>query len=131
MPFMFKSPWWWGRRGLSTGVLDAYGGGSVTPRCDSADGQEVTLVFTGRDVPGAGTWLTPQFTFLGDPTCYVQMICDGASWFPIMYWDSGAQSKSGTVTETSPGVWTFLITGIDFGNGCVYQLGGSWAEADC
>lgn len=38
---------------------------------------------------------------------------------------------SGTISNTSGTIWTILITGIDLGEGRVYQVGGSYDTEDC
>ena len=125
----------WGLRGLGSGVRDMRGGSIVNSMCSDGDGQTVSLNFL-HQTGGQTWWTTPVFTFREDPTCYATLTCGvegqwGTDWEAKFYWGSGSNSRNGTITQTSPGIFTFLIEDIDMGDGCIYQLAGTFALADC
>lgn len=100
------------------------------------DGQETDINYFSNG-GGLEDWWLSTGTLDGEEF-YIAFICVNgdtsfATGYPQITFPNvgGGTTFTGTFTESPEGTWTLLIEDIDIGNGCVYQVGGSFDEADC
>jgi hypothetical protein len=101
--------------------------------CAGTDAEEETLNWSHYG--GSSNYWILTGTFGGEEF-YLVFQCGpdaNPSTYLSLQFTSGGSPFYGTLTETVPGTWTFLIEDITLptDDGCVYSIGGSFDEADC
>lgn len=122
---------------IPSSILMTWAITSTDGSCVGTDGEEEILPYshtTGDSYWILGGSLSGK-SFAGEEFfLYFQCGISGAAGYTLyLNFVVGGPIFYGTFTETSPGVWTLLIPNITLptDDGCVYQLSGTFDEADC